>query len=63
MLSLCWSLTSELELLLKSNRIEMEARRDRGWLNELSLSRSQGLMNVKLDVELEDNLKAIRGIT
>ena len=43
--------------LSKLNRIEMEARRGRGWLNELSLSRSQGLMNVKLDVELEDNLK------
>ena len=26
-------------------------------INELSLSRGRGLMNVKLDVELEDNLK------
>jgi hypothetical protein len=43
---------SESELLSKLNRIEMEARRGRGWLNELSLSRSQGLMNIKLDVEL-----------
>ena len=26
-------------------------------INELSLLRDRGLMNVKLDVELEDNLK------
>ena len=45
------------------NRIESEVRRGRECLNELSLSRSRGLMNVKLDVELEDNLKAIRGVT
>ena len=49
-------------MLSKLNRIETESRRGRGWLNELSLSRSQGLMNIKLDVELfEDNLKAIEG--
>jgi hypothetical protein len=49
-------------LLSKLIRIETEVRRGRGWLNELSLSRSQGLMNVKLDVKLfEDNLKAIEG--
>ena len=41
----------------------MEVRRGRGCLNDLSLSRSRGLMNVKLDVKLEDNLKAIRGVT
>jgi hypothetical protein len=41
----------------------MEVRRGQGCLNELSLSRSRGLMNVKLDVELEDNLKAIGGVT
>ena len=41
----------------KSNRIKTEVRRGRGCLNELSLSRSRGLMNVKLDVKLEDNLK------
>ena len=44
-------------MLPKLNRIETEVRRGRGWLNELGLSRSRGLMNVKLDVELEDNLK------
>ena len=47
----------ESELLSKLNRIETEVRRGRGWLDELSLSRSRGLMNVKLDVELEDNLR------
>ena len=57
MLNLCWSSTSGSELLLKLNRIKMEVRRGRGWLDELSLSRSRGLMNVKLDVELENNLK------
>ena len=39
------------------NRIETEVRRGRGWIDELSLSISQGLMNVKLDVELQDNLR------
>ena len=57
MLNLCQSSTSESELLSKSNRIEMKVRRGRGCLNELSLSRSRGLMNIKVDVELEDNLK------
>ena len=42
-------------MLSKSNRIETEVRRGQGWLNELSLSGSRGLMNFKLDVELEDN--------
>ena len=55
MLNVRWSSTSELELLSKSN--ETKVRRGRGCLNELSLSRSQGLMNIELDVELEDNLK------
>ena len=63
MLNLCRSSTSESELLSKSNRIETEARRGQGWLNELSLLRSRGLMNIKLDVELEDNLKVIGGVT
>ena len=40
MLNLCQSSTSESELLSKLNRIEMEVRRGRGWLDELSLSRS-----------------------
>ena len=44
-------------MLSKLNRIKMEVRRGRRWLNELSLSGSQGLMDVKLDVELEDNLE------
>ena len=63
MLNLCRSSTSESELLSKSNRIKTEVRRGRGCFNELSLSRSRGLMIIKLDVELEDNLKAIRGVT
>ena len=57
MLNLYRSSTLESELLSKLNGIETEVRRGRGWLDELSLSRSRGLMNVKLDVELEDNLK------
>ena len=56
-LNLCWSSTSESELLSKSNRIKTEVRRGQGWLNELSLSGRRGLMNVKLDVELEDSLE------
>ena len=44
-------------MLLKSNRIETEVRRGRGRLNELSLSGSRGLMNVKLDVELGEKLE------
>ena len=44
-------------MLSKLSRIETEVRRGRGWLNELSLSGSRGLMNIKLDVELEDNLE------
>ena len=42
--------------------VDIEQNRDGGkerseMINELSLSRGRGLMNVKFDVELEDNLK------
>ena len=42
-------------MLSKSNRIETEVRRGQGRLNELSLLGSRGLMNVKLDDNLERN--------
>ena len=55
--NLGWSPTSESESMLKSDRIETEVRRGRGWSNKLSHKGSQGLMNVKLNVELEGNLR------
>ena len=44
---------------MKSNRIETEVRRDRGWPKGVKLSRDRGLMNVKLDVKLEGNLRIL----